>query len=68
MSVAQYLPTLYIGAGRFVTVTTEAVAQATAGQRGLMSAYAALQTILPLMAFALAALLGRPRRFMKGLP
>jgi len=44
------------------------VAQATAGQRGLMSAYAALQTILPLMAFAVAVLLGRPRRFMKGLP
>ena len=68
VSVAQYLPTLYIGAGRFVTVTTEAVAQATAGQRGLMSAYAALQTILPLMAFAVAIMLGRPRRFMKGLP
>ncbi|MGA0007100.1 MAG: ABC transporter permease, partial [Burkholderiaceae bacterium] len=66
--VAQYLPTLYIGAGRFVTVATEAVAQATTGQRGLMSAYAALQTILPLMAFAVAVLLGRPRRFMKGLP
>jgi putative thiamine transport system permease protein len=30
-----------------------------------MSAYAALQMLLPLMVFALAAVLGRPRQFEK---
>jgi putative thiamine transport system permease protein len=63
VSVAQYLPTLYVGAGRFATVTTEAVTLAAGAQRSLMSAYAALQMLLPIAAFALAAWLGRPRRF-----
>jgi putative thiamine transport system permease protein len=63
VSVTQYLPTLYIGAGRFGTVTTEAVTLASGAQRSLTSAYAGLQFILPVLAFALAAWLGRPRRF-----
>lgn len=63
VSVAQYLPTLYVGAGRFATVTTEAVTLAAGGQRSLMSAYAVLQMLLPLLAFALAGWLGKPRRF-----
>ena len=68
VSVAQYLPTLYVGAGRFATVTTEAVTLAAGAQRSLMSAYAALQMLLPIAAFALAAWLGRPRRFEKTAP
>ena len=63
VSVTQYLPTLYIGAGRFATVTTEAVTLAAGAQRSLTSAYAGLQFILPVLAFALAAWLGKPRRF-----
>ncbi|MES2839004.1 MAG: ABC transporter permease [Pseudomonadota bacterium] len=63
VSVAQYLPTLYVGAGRFSSVTTEAVTLASGGQRSLTSAYAGLQLALPVLAFALAAWLGRPRRF-----
>jgi putative thiamine transport system permease protein len=63
VSVAQYLPTLYVGAGRFATVTTEAVALAAGGQRGLMAAFAVLQGLLPATVFALAAWLARPRRF-----
>ena len=63
VSVAQYLPTLYIGAGRFSTVTTEAVALAAGAQRSLTSAYAWLQWCLPLGVFGLAAWLGRPRTF-----
>jgi putative thiamine transport system permease protein len=63
VSVAQYLPTLYVGAGRHATVTTEAVALAAGAQRSLTSAYAALQFALPVLAFALAAWFGRPRRF-----
>jgi putative thiamine transport system permease protein len=65
VSVAQYLPTLYVGAGRFATVTTEAVTLASGAQRSLMSAYAALQMLLPVLAFTLAAYLGRPRQFEK---
>jgi putative thiamine transport system permease protein len=68
VSVAQYLPTLYVGAGRWATVTTEAVSLAAGGQRALMSAYAALQMLLPVLAFALAAWLGRPRQFEKIAP
>ena len=63
VSVAQYLPTLYLGAGRFATVTTEAVNLAAGGQRSLSAAYAWLQWLLPVLVFAGAALLGRPRRF-----
>jgi putative thiamine transport system permease protein len=63
VSVTQYLPTLYIGAGRFATVTTEAVTLAAGAQRSLTSAYAGLQFLLPVLAFGLAAWIGRPRRF-----
>ncbi len=63
VSVAQYLPTLYVGAGRFASVTTEAVNLAAGAQRSLTSAYAGLQFALPVLAFALAAWVGRPRRF-----
>ncbi len=63
VSVTQYLPTLYIGAGRFATVTTEAVTLAAGAQRSLTSAYAGLQFLLPALAFGLAAWIGRPRRF-----
>ncbi|MBT9553651.1 MAG: ABC transporter permease [Hydrogenophaga sp.] len=63
VSVAQYLPTLYVGAGRFSSVTTEAVTLAAGAQRSLTSAYAGLQFLLPVLAFAFAAWVGRPRRF-----
>lgn len=63
VSVTQYLPTLYIGAGRFATVTTEAVTLAAGAQRSLTSAYAGLQFALPVIVFGLAAWIGRPRRF-----
>ena len=65
VSAAQYLPTLFIGAGRFATVTTEAVTLASGAQRSLTSAYAALQWLLPVIGFALAAWVGQARRFPK---
>ena len=67
VSVAQYLPTLFVGAGRFNTVTTEAVTLASGAQRPLTAAYAWLQWLLPALVFALAAWAGRPRRFAKGI-
>ena len=63
VSVAQYLPTLFVGAGRFQTVTTEAVTLASGGQRPLTAAYAWLQFVLPLLCFSLAAWLGKARAF-----
>jgi putative thiamine transport system permease protein len=68
-SVAQYLPTLLIGAGRWPTLTTEAVTLASGGDRRLVAALALLQGLLPLLAYgvALAAplLLFRRRREMQ---
>jgi putative thiamine transport system permease protein len=57
ISIAQYLPTLLIGAGRLPTITTEAVALASGGNRRLIGVYALVQTLLPFVAFALTALL-----------
>ncbi|NDW06995.1 ABC transporter permease [Jiella pacifica] len=68
-SVGQYLPTLLIGAGRLPTITTEAVALASGGNRRVIGAYALLQTLLPFLAFTLSGtlprLLWRSRRAMK---
>jgi putative thiamine transport system permease protein len=61
VSIAQYLSTLFIGAGRFNTVTTEAVVLSSGGARSVLAAYAALQWLLPALIFAVAAFAGRPR-------
>lgn len=71
VSIGQYLPTLLIGGGRVETLTTEAVALSSGGNRRVIGAYAVLQLVLPAIAFALAivvpALLWRHRRQMRGL-
>lgn len=54
VSVAQYLPTLFSGGGRFATVTTEAVALSAGGNRRVLAVQSLLQTALPLCAFMLA--------------
>lgn len=68
VSVGQYLPTLLIGGGRVETLTTEAVALSSGGNRRLIGAYALLQMILPALGFALAlivpAVMFRNRRAM----
>ncbi|MBB5515217.1 putative thiamine transport system permease protein [Rubricella aquisinus] len=56
VSVGQYLPTLLIGAGRIETLTTEAVALASGGNRRLIGMYALLQMVTPLAAFTVAIL------------
>jgi putative thiamine transport system permease protein len=55
VSVGLYLPTLFAGAGRFDTLTTEAVSLAASGNRRIIGAYALMQMLLPFLAFALAA-------------
>lgn len=57
ISIAQYLPTLLVGAGRQPTITTEAVALASGGNRRFIGVYALVQTLLPFTVFAITALL-----------
>jgi putative thiamine transport system permease protein len=61
VSIAQYLTTLFVGAGRHPTITTEAVALASGGARNIAAAFALAQWVLVAAAFLLAAWLGRPR-------
>jgi putative thiamine transport system permease protein len=66
VSIAQYIPTLMMGAGRVTTITTEAVAIGTGSQQDLIAVYVLLQSILPFMAFFIAALLARRFRGSMG--
>ncbi len=59
VSIAQYLPTLFAGAGRVTTVTTETVALAASGNRRLIGVYALVQMLLPLLVYALFTFIGR---------
>jgi putative thiamine transport system permease protein len=54
VSIGQYLPTLLIGAGRLPTITTEAVALASGGNRRIIGVYAFVQMLLPAIGFAIA--------------
>lgn len=56
ISIGQYLPTLLVGAGRLPTITTEAVALASGGNRRVIGVYAFLQAVLPFLGFAVATL------------
>ena len=55
VSIAQYLPTQLIGAGRITTLATEAVTRAASGQRSVAAATALLLALLPCLVFVLAA-------------
>lgn len=70
VSVGEYLPTIFIGAGRFATLTTEAVSLASGGDRRLVGLFAFLQAALPLAGFLIAvglpAWVYRHRRGMRG--
>jgi putative thiamine transport system permease protein len=69
VSAGLYLPTLLIGAGRIVTITTEAVALSSGGDRRTIAVYALLQTLVPFIGFLIASLvphlLFRNRRAMR---
>jgi putative thiamine transport system permease protein len=70
VSAGLYLPTLFAGGGRYVTLTTEAVSLAAGADRRVVGVYAFLQAGLPLLAFAAAlalpAWLYRNRRGLSG--
>lgn len=69
VSVGQYLPTVLIGAGRLETITTEAVALASGGNRRIIGVYAFFQMALPALGFLVAtavpALIFRRRRALR---
>jgi putative thiamine transport system permease protein len=57
VSVGQYLATLLIGGGRVATLTTEALALASGGDRRAIGVYGLMQTATALVPFALALLI-----------
>jgi putative thiamine transport system permease protein len=54
VSVGQYLPTLFAGAGRIATLTTEAVTLSSGADRRIVAVTVAIQAGLPLVAYGLA--------------
>jgi putative thiamine transport system permease protein len=70
VSVAQYLPTLFIGAGRIATLTTEAVALSSGADRRIAGLYGVVQAALPWAVYGVAMILPlwlwRNRRGMRG--
>lgn len=69
VSIAQYLPTLWLGAGRIPTLTSQAVALSSGGEAQTLAAQALWQLLLPAVCFTLTALLawlaGRYRRGLR---
>ncbi len=57
VSIAQYLPTLWLGAGRIPTLTSQAVALSSGGEAQTLAAQALWQLLLPAVCFTLTALL-----------
>ena len=57
VSVAQYLPTMYLGAGRFMTITTETVSLAGGSDRRIVAVYALCQFLLPALVYGVAIFL-----------
>jgi putative thiamine transport system permease protein len=70
VSVALYLPTLFLGAGRVATLTTEAVTLSSGSDRRVAAALGLTQVVVPCLAYAAAvmlpALIHRNRRGMSG--
>jgi putative thiamine transport system permease protein len=69
VSVAQYVPTLFAGGGRFSTLTTEALSLSAGGNRRVVGLFALNLAVLPLLGFGLALALPawrfRHRRAMR---
>ena len=68
VSMAQYMPTLWLGAGRFATLTTEAVALSSGGSIPILAGRALGLLVLTGSVFGIAALLSRlAGRYRQGL-
>ncbi|QHJ11963.1 Inner membrane ABC transporter permease protein YnjC [Paraglaciecola mesophila] len=62
VSIAQYIPTLMIGAGRVSTITTEAVAIASGNEQNITAVYILVQAALPFIIFLVASILAQRTR------
>ncbi|KNZ32701.1 MAG: ABC transporter permease, partial [Methylibium sp. NZG] len=68
VSVGQYLPTLFAGAGRVATLTTEAVTLSSGADRRILGVFTFLQALLPLAVYVAATTLpGLVFRHRKGM-
>ncbi len=54
VSVGQYLSTLFAGAGRLATLTTEAVTLSSGADRRILGVFGTLQALMPLAVYAAA--------------
>ncbi len=54
VSVGQYLPTLFAGAGRMATLTTEAVTLSSGADRRILGVFTFLQALIPLAVYVAA--------------
>ena len=63
VSIDQFLPTIFAGAGRVVTLTTEAVTLASGGDRRICGLFGLLQALIPLAAYCIAIGATVGRRF-----
>lgn len=59
VSIAQYLPTQWLGAGRIPTLTTEAVALSSGSASAQLATQGLWQLILPVLFFTFTAILAR---------
>lgn len=59
VSLAQYLPTQMLGAGRIMTLTTESVALSSGFDRRITALYGLWQALFPFVFFSLALFIGR---------
>lgn len=57
VSIAQFLPTLFAGGGRFSTLTTEALGLAAGGDRQIVGLFGLTLAALPFLGFGLAVAL-----------
>ena len=59
VSVALYLPTIFAGSGKIMTITTEAVARASGADRRVIGVFSFVQAVLPLSFLIFAFVIGR---------
>lgn len=65
VSLGQYLPTIFAGAGRIDTLATEAVALASGADRRLAGVVALTLTLMPFLALLVAVTAGSRRGFVR---
>jgi putative thiamine transport system permease protein len=59
VSLAQYLATVFAGAGRIATITTEALTLGSGADRAMIGVLGFMQSVLPLLCYGLALLTPR---------